>query len=82
MKFKETAIAIAAMTSIGVGATASAQISDDVITIGFLTDTDEEKLVTLRRTRIPVPTTRAWWRQGRRWKPEAAPSERRPGGPR
>lgn len=26
------------------------------VTIGFLTDTDEEKLVTLRRTRIPVPT--------------------------
>lgn len=26
------------------------------VTIGFLTDTDEEKLVTLTRTRIPVPT--------------------------
>lgn len=26
------------------------------VTIGFLTDTDEEKLLTLTRTRIPVPT--------------------------
>ncbi len=38
MKIKRTAVALAAMASIGVYGTATAQISDDVIKIGFLTD--------------------------------------------